>query len=309
MTMPEQLLQRADLIGTQVITRDTGRKLGVINQVWVDVDQRQVVAMGLRSTLFTGEQRFILLTNISQIGDVILIEDEDAIEPINTYNYSSLIDNEVITETGEILGKVRGFKFDPDTGDVTDLILASIGMPWIPAQLISTYELPIEEIISSGPERLIVFEGAESRLVQITVGLLERVGLGAPPWEDEEDEYLQPMTPSSNQLPSGSRNRVYPPERRAPRSQEWDEPVNYGRRDQYDEYAEEEVYEDEYEPEVIEQRPARRRPRVVQEPLTPPARANVQPTPADPEEDPWNDEEVYQNQPFKVKEKQPEEDY
>jgi len=49
-------------------------------------------------------------------------------------------------------------------------------IPQIPEQVLSTYELPIEEIVSSGPNRLIVFEGAEERVTQLTVGL------GAP-WD------------------------------------------------------------------------------------------------------------------------------
>jgi sporulation protein YlmC with PRC-barrel domain len=53
MTISEQLIQRTDLIGTQVITRDTGKKLGVINQLWVDVDQREVTVVGIRGTLFS----------------------------------------------------------------------------------------------------------------------------------------------------------------------------------------------------------------------------------------------------------------
>jgi sporulation protein YlmC with PRC-barrel domain len=34
MALSDQIQQRADLIGTQVITRNTGKKLGVVNQVW-----------------------------------------------------------------------------------------------------------------------------------------------------------------------------------------------------------------------------------------------------------------------------------
>lgn len=224
MTLSEQLLQRSDLIGTQVITRDTGKKLGVINQLWVDIDQREVAVLGLRSTLFTGEQRYMFLNNIRQIGDVILVEDEEAIEDVDVLNYSSLIDNEVITETGELLGKVRGFKFDVDNGRVSDLVIASFGLPWIPAQLISTYELPVDEIASTGPERLIVFEGAEERLNQLTVGVMERLGIGAPPWEQAEEEYIQPVASTSNQLSSGVRTPSYPSARRtAPVEEAWEE--------------------------------------------------------------------------------------
>jgi len=293
MTISGQLLQRADLIGTQVITRDTGRKLGVINQVWVDIDQRQVVALGVRNTLFTGEQRFVHLDSIGQIGDVILVENDDAIESVNTYNYSTLIDNEIVTETGEILGKVRGFKFDPETGAITDLILASLGLPWIPSQLISTYDLPVEEIVSTGPDRIIVFEGAETRLQQLTVGLLERVGLGAPPWETDEDEYYQPVTPASNQLPSGARSPVYPPQRsRTDYQQDWgEEPLRRRRRQpEYDEY--DATYDDEYEPPV--------RPRKVK----PPAKAIPVDLPeADPDADLWEEP-----QPMKLEQRQQEEE-
>lgn len=201
MTLSDQLQQRSDLVGTQIITRDTGKKLGVINQLWVDVDQREVVALGLRDTLFTGNQRYMLLSSIRQVGDVILVDDEYAIEDVNIFNYSPLVASEVITEAGELLGKVRGFKFDINNGQISYLIIASSGLPLIPSQLISTYELPIDEIASSGPERLIVFEGAEERLNQLTVGVLERLGIGVPPWEQEEDEYI--TTSTGNQLGSG----------------------------------------------------------------------------------------------------------
>ena len=50
--MPAEFRQRADFLGTYVITRDTGRKLGVVSQLWVDVDRQEVVALSLRQNLF-----------------------------------------------------------------------------------------------------------------------------------------------------------------------------------------------------------------------------------------------------------------
>ncbi len=213
MAISDQIQQRSDLIGTQVITRSSGKKLGVVNQMWVDVDQREVVALGVRSTLITGEQKYMLLNRVSQIGDVVLVEDEAAIEPVDTYGCSTIINSEVVTETGELLGKIRGFKFDPNTGDLTALVIASLGLPLIPAQIISTYELPIDEIVSSGPDRIIVFEGAEERVNQITVGLMERLGLSSPPWESEIDDYIPTTASTSNQLGSGVKTTYAPPPR------------------------------------------------------------------------------------------------
>ncbi|GAB4372655.1 MAG: PRC-barrel domain-containing protein [Elainellaceae cyanobacterium] len=211
----EQYCQRADLIGTQVITRDSGKRLGVISQIWVDVDRREVVAFGVRESMLSGVlsnvQQTMLIDNVRQIGDVILVDTTDVFEEdFNTEAFSKLVTSEVITETGDLLGKVRGFKFNTNDGRVESIVIASLGIPQIPDQLISTYELSMDEVVSSGPDRLIVFEGAEEKLNQLSVGLLERVGIGKPPWEREDVDYYPTPTSTANQLPSGVRVPVEP---------------------------------------------------------------------------------------------------
>ena len=229
----EQIIRRSDILNTQVITRDNGKRLGIISQVWVDIDQREVVALGLRDSLISisGIPRYMYLNNINQIGDVILVDNEDVIEDIEVESLSNLINWEVITETGEVLGKVRGFKFNGETGKLNSIVIASLGLPQIPDQFLSTYEFSVDEIVSTGPNRLIVFEGAEERVNQLTVGLLERLGIGKAPWErdiEEEYGYTPPRTIAPpNQLPSGvplqpPRQKVRAPEPVA-REEEWTE--------------------------------------------------------------------------------------
>jgi sporulation protein YlmC with PRC-barrel domain len=220
----EAIRQRADLLGTLVVTRNTGKKLGVISQLWVDIDQQEVVAISLKPNLFYGTPQPMLLSSIRQIGDVILVDDEDVIEDMDVEIYSNLINCEVITETGDLLGKVRGYKFDIDTGRLSSIIIASLGLPLIPDQVVSTYELPIEEIISSGPDRLIVIEGSEQRLVQLSVGVMERMGIGKAPWERDDDTYIAPVR-VDNQLPSGVRQPVQNPirERQPVLQENWDD--------------------------------------------------------------------------------------
>jgi sporulation protein YlmC with PRC-barrel domain len=170
-------------------------------------------------------QQTMLLSSVQQIGDVILVETDDVIEEnFNPDLYSTLINSEVITETGDLLGRVRGFTFNPMDGSVKTIIIATLGIPQIPDQLISTYELSMDEVVSSGPDRLIVFEGAEEKLNQLSVGLLERVGIGKPPWQrNEDDYYVRPAAPQ-NQLPSGIRTPVEPMQVRTPVAQEtWDD--------------------------------------------------------------------------------------
>jgi sporulation protein YlmC with PRC-barrel domain len=227
----EQIIRRSDILNTQVITRDNGKRLGIVSQVWVDVDQREVVALSLRDSLISvsGIPRYMYLSNVNQIGDVILVDNEDVIEDIEVEAYSNLINWEVITETGEVLGRVRGFKFSGETGKMYSITIGSLGLPQIPDSLLSTYELSVDEIVSTGPNRLIVFEGAEERLNQLTVGILERLGIGKAPWEREEAEdygsYTPRTTPADKQLPSGVPIEPIKPKVRAPEpvAQEWDE--------------------------------------------------------------------------------------
>ena len=70
--------------------------------------------------------------------------------------------------------------------------------------MLSTWELTVEEIVSSGPDRIIVYEGAEEKLKQLGTGLLEKLGIGGPSWErDERERYRVGMVPVENQLAPG----------------------------------------------------------------------------------------------------------
>ena len=149
-TPSDRLWLRSELMGTQVITRDTGRRLGVVGEVVVDVDRRQVVALGLRDNPLTrflpGLPRWMPLESIRQVGDVILVDSADSLaEGFNPERYSKVINCQVITEAGEQLGKVLGFSFDIETGELTTLVLGALGIPLLGEGVLSTWELTVEE--------------------------------------------------------------------------------------------------------------------------------------------------------------------
>ncbi|MFY8148512.1 MAG: PRC-barrel domain-containing protein [Prochlorococcaceae cyanobacterium] len=205
----DRLWLRSELMGTQVITRDTGRRLGVVGEVVVDIDRREVVALGLRDNPLTrflpGLPRWMPLDRIRQVGDVILVDSADSLaEGFNAERYSRVINCQVITEAGETLGRVLGFSFDIETGELTTLVLGAVGVPLLGEGVLSTWELPVEEIVSSGPDRIIVYEGADEKLKQLGTGLFEKLGIGGPSWEQEERErYRQGLVPVENQLAPG----------------------------------------------------------------------------------------------------------
>jgi len=153
-------------MGTQVITRDTGRRLGVVGEVVVDIDRREVVALGLRDNPLTrflpGLPRWMPLDRIRQVGDVILVDSADSLsESFDSERYSKVINCQVITESGAVLGRVLGFSFDIETGELTTLVLGALGVPLLGEGVLSTWELAVEEVVSSGTDRIIVYEGAE----------------------------------------------------------------------------------------------------------------------------------------------------
>ncbi|MCP9850894.1 PRC-barrel domain-containing protein [Cyanobium sp. Morenito 9A2] len=217
----DRLWLRSELMGTQVITRDTGRRLGVVGEVVVDIDRREVVALGLRDNPLTrflpGLPRWMPLDRIRQVGDVILVDSADSLtEGFNPERFSKVINCQVITEAGEQLGRVLGFSFDIETGDLTTLVLGALGLPLLGEGVLSTWELAVGEIVSSGPDRIIVYEGAEEKLKQLGTGLLEKLGIGGPGWDQEErDRYRLNMVPVENQLAAGqatepSQRRIQP---------------------------------------------------------------------------------------------------
>jgi len=241
MMQSENLRQRAAVLGLQVFSKRSAVRLGIVTQIWLDVDQRRVVGMTVAerfvpgTPIGIGDTFFMSLDNIDLLGpDAILVDDESILEDILiTERYTSLINNEVVTESGELLGKVRDCKFEPETGSLQFLIVASIGNPIIPASLISTYELDVNEIIAVGRDRIIVTEGMEDRMTQLSKGLLERLGLGKAPWEDDfDDDYMPPSTTiRDNALSSGTRSTYSPPpQQQRPvyrQEQSWDDGDNW----------------------------------------------------------------------------------
>ncbi len=206
----ERLWLRSELMGTQVITTDTGKRLGVVGEVVVDIDRREVVALGLRDNPLTrflpGLPKWMPLESIKQVGDVILVDSLDSLsEGFSPERYGKVINCQVITESGQLLGRVLGFSFDIETGDLISLVMGAVGVPLLGEGVLSTWEIPVEEIVSSGTDRIIVYEGAEEKLNQLSSGLLEKLGVGGSSWEERElNGYSANLVPVENQLLSGS---------------------------------------------------------------------------------------------------------
>ena len=64
--------------------------------------------------------------------------------------------------------------------------------------IFSTYEVSVNEVYSINENRLIVFEGTQERLNQLTIGILERFGWAKPPWKQIPEEFYYHMSTTFN---------------------------------------------------------------------------------------------------------------
>lgn len=190
-------LTRGQLVRKDVVTRTGGTRLGNVSQLWVDTDEWEVVALDVRpvgngvlspvvNAVGGGAVDHVLMSSLRQVGDVVLVHDENAVERRwSSYGLSTVVGCDVVTERGTYIGRVRDFEFDPEDGLVQRLIVDALGLPVVPEQVVSTYAVDVSEILSSGMDRIIVADGAEARVEQLSASLLQRLQLTAPPWEDD----------------------------------------------------------------------------------------------------------------------------
>lgn len=184
-----ELRLRSQVLGTQVIAQDTAMRVGVVNQVWVDLEEKQVLAFDvLRGQVFGGDVTGLEFAGIGAFGrDAILVKDEDSFDNYDTDECSRAIGSNVVTETGTALGRIRDFAFDPETGEIAYFIISNLGIPYLPGILDSTYEMAAAEITSVGSDRIIVADATETRLTVLQQSFLEATfGIGKPPWMLED---------------------------------------------------------------------------------------------------------------------------
>ena len=165
-------LPRSLIMDKEVITRTSGKRLGYVNQLYVDPTTLEVISVYLRqgiTSIGASNTDHVLISSLRQIGDVVLVHDEGALldPPADeTYGYIRLVGTEVQTEDGISLGKVRDFVFNPDNGQIVSIRYDALGLPSIPQSLLSCYTLGWQDIIAVGPTKTIVRRGSDRRAVK-----------------------------------------------------------------------------------------------------------------------------------------------
>ncbi|WZZ40103.1 hypothetical protein YC2023_036362 [Brassica napus] len=153
----KQTLTRSNLVAKQVISIQSALSLGFISQLWVDTTSWLVLVVDVKPSLLSGESERFLLTDITRVGDVVLVKDD------------AVLDTDFKMVGLETL--VRGYSFNINSGVVESLELDSFGVTIIPSSLVTTYRLDVEDIIEVLEDIVVVDESAAFRKQRLTKGL------------------------------------------------------------------------------------------------------------------------------------------
>ena len=75
----------------------------------------------------------VLMSSLRQVGDVVLVHDESAVERRwSARPQHSVAGCDVVTERGVYIGRVRDYEFDPEDGLVQRLVVDALGLPVVP---------------------------------------------------------------------------------------------------------------------------------------------------------------------------------
>ncbi|KAB1200316.1 hypothetical protein CJ030_MR0G007651 [Morella rubra] len=235
-----QMVRRSNMVAKQVISIRTALSLGFVSELWVDTTAVSdngtynivnwvVLFVEVRPNLLSGESESLLLEDVSQVGDVVLVEDESFMEnDFKMVGLETLVGYKVVTPGRRNIGKVRGYSFNINSGAVESLELDSFGISLIPSSLVSTYALYVEDVLEVIPDAVVVHEAAASRIQRLTKGFLGsqtvRTSIDDP---REHQDFERPSRSEYNQ----SKRRSSSDRRFQPRNMEneddWELPMDF----------------------------------------------------------------------------------
>jgi uncharacterized protein YrrD len=153
-TLPEELKQ-SELIHQLVLDRRTLETVGRVEQLWMYPKQQRVLGLICQSHLMKGRKCVFKLSQLESLGNNgILVqgqgEDTDA---ATVRELESLLGYELWSATGDRLGKILDYRFYLKNGYIRHYL-------WVPSRLNrltgDLYELPADEVLSYGNQRVLV---------------------------------------------------------------------------------------------------------------------------------------------------------
>ncbi|BAT83900.1 hypothetical protein LR48_Vigan503s003300 [Vigna angularis] len=214
----KQVIRRSNLLAKQVISIRSALSMGFVSQLWVDTTSWMVLFVEVRPNLLSGDSEKFLLEDISQVGDVVLVQDESVMDnEFKMIGLETLVGYKVVTPSQRNIGKVRGYTFCINSGAVEELELDSFGLSIIPSSLVSTYSLLVEDVLEVVSDAVVVHEAAALRIQRLSKGFLGNHNVRTS--LDYDSEQSETYGPISRRRKSVGRKK--------PNQKEWDDEDNW----------------------------------------------------------------------------------
>ncbi|TQD78311.1 hypothetical protein C1H46_036116 [Malus baccata] len=223
-----QVMRRSNILAKQVISIRSALSLGFVSQLWVNTNSWMVMFVEVRRNLLSGDFERFLLDDITQVGDVVLVEDESVIEDeFKIVGLETLVGYQVITPGRRTIGKVRGYSFNVNSGAVESLEFDSFGISYIPSSLVSTYALFVEDVLEVVSDAVIVHEAAASRIHRLTKGFLDSRNVATSIDDlDEYSDFERPVRSDKHTRRRNFGNQKFD-SRKSKTNDDWDLPMDY----------------------------------------------------------------------------------
>ncbi|MEN6412585.1 MAG: PRC-barrel domain-containing protein [Veillonellales bacterium] len=152
----------SSLLGLPVLEIETGRQIGEVYEVVVDIEQAAVCGIILKAANWFAQEQGIEFRNLHSIGrDAVMVRNSALIQELSTfvssrsYHLRELIDKQIFTEAGLQLGTLVDIRFNAVTGEISDyqvsdsvvgdLLSGRLAMPLPPVQIVGEEKLIVPE--------------------------------------------------------------------------------------------------------------------------------------------------------------------
>jgi len=156
----------SNLIGLPVLETVTGTQIGMVEEVLLDVDQAVIRGVMIDSENWFFKAFGVSFEDLFSIGrDALMVRGSEVIKDLadlsslsNIYRLKDLVNKQIFTETGFMLGVLVDVVFDAATGEIrsyqvsdsviTDLLYGRQTMPLPQAQVIGQDKLIVPDAMA-----------------------------------------------------------------------------------------------------------------------------------------------------------------
>lgn len=155
-------MKHSEITKLSVLSIDSGENLGKIVDLVIDGDNGQCLALLVRPEGFLTARKITLIDDVSEFGaDAVMVQSKKMLVPYKNNEDlkqvvskgAKIINNKVITHSGDLLGEVRDFVVSEETNKLSQL-LVSTGL--IKDLLKGELIIAANKIISIGEDAIVV---------------------------------------------------------------------------------------------------------------------------------------------------------